>query len=108
MGAFFTVWTINRRHELAVLRAIGASRAYLLRDGIAQALLILLAACAAGVLAGIGVGALLAGGDVPFTLETSAVLTAAVLLITLGLLGAATAIVRIATVNPLAALGAQR
>jgi putative ABC transport system permease protein len=108
VGAFFTVWTIHRRHELAVLRAIGASRAYLLRDGLAQALLILLAACGAGILAGVGVGALVAGGDVPFSLELPAVLTAAVLLIVLGLLGAATAIVRIATVNPLAALGAQR
>ncbi|GAA1536239.1 ABC transporter permease [Dactylosporangium maewongense] len=108
VGAFFTVWTIHRQHELAVLRAIGASRAYLLRDGLAQALLILLAACAAGVLAGLGLGALVAGGDVPFTLEPPAVLTAAGLLIALGLLGAATAIVRIATVNPLAALGAQR
>ncbi|MEU4424219.1 ABC transporter permease [Actinoplanes sp. NPDC024001] len=108
VGAFFTVWTIHRRHELAVLRAIGASRAYLLRDGLAQALLILLAACGTGVLAGVGTGALVAGGDVPFALETPAVLTAAALLIILGLLGAATAIVRIATVNPLAALGAQR
>lgn len=108
VGAFFTVWTIHRRHELAVLRAIGVSRRYLLRDGLAQALLILLAACAIGVLAGVAAGALLSGGDVPFALETSAVLTAAALLITLGLLGAATAVVRIATVNPLAALGAQR
>jgi putative ABC transport system permease protein len=70
--------------------------------------LILLAASATGVLAGVGVGALIAGGDVPFALEPPAVLTAAALLIALGLLGAAAAIVRIATVNPLAALGAQR
>jgi len=108
VGAFFTVWTIHRRPELAVLRAIGASRMYLLRDGLAQAVLILLAASATGVLAGVGVGALIAGGDVPFALEPPAVLTAAALLIALGLLGAAAAIVRIATVNPLAALGAQR
>jgi hypothetical protein len=86
VGAFSTVWTIHRRHELAVLRAIGASRAYLLRDGLAQALLILLAGCAIGVLTGVGVGALVSGGDVPFALETPAVLTAAGLLITLGLL----------------------
>lgn len=31
-GAFFTVWTIQRKHEISVLRAIGASTGYLLRD----------------------------------------------------------------------------
>ena len=37
VGAFFTVWTIQRKHEIAVLRAVGASTGYLLRDGLAQA-----------------------------------------------------------------------
>ena len=39
VGAFFSVWTIQRRHEIAVLRAIGASVRFLLRDGLAQAAL---------------------------------------------------------------------
>lgn len=107
VGAFFTVWTIHRRHELAVLRAMGASRSYLLRDGLAQALIILAAATAVGVLAGLGVGGLV-GGGAPFALEAPSVILAGVLLIVLGLAGAATAIIRIAAVNPLAALGEQR
>ncbi|MFG3302614.1 ABC transporter permease [Micromonospora chersina] len=107
VGAFFTVWTIHRKHELAVLRAMGASRSYLLRDGLTQALIILVTASAVGVLAGLGVGALV-GGGAPFTLEASSVFLAGVLLIALGLVGAASAIIRIASVDPLAALGGQR
>ena len=107
VGAFFTVWTIHRRHELAVLRAMGASRSYLLRDGLAQALIILIAASAVGVLAGLGVGGLV-GGGAPFALEAPSVMLAGALLIVLGLVGAATAIIRIAAVDPLAALGEQR
>jgi putative ABC transport system permease protein len=107
VGAFFTVWTIHRRHELAVMRAMGASLSYLLRDGMAQALIILAAASTIGVLAGLGVGRLV-GGGAPFTLETPSVILAGALLVVLGLAGAATAVIRIAAVDPLAALGEQR
>ncbi|MGW4479898.1 ABC transporter permease [Rhodococcus triatomae] len=107
VGAFFTVWTIQRKHEIAVLRALGAPTSYLLRDGLAQALMLLVAATAVGAVAGFGVGALI-GGGVPFTLDPTAVLTASALLIVLGLLGSAAAIARIASVDPLTALGGAR
>ncbi|MER7281275.1 FtsX-like permease family protein [Dactylosporangium sp. NPDC000244] len=108
VGAFFTVWTINRRHELAVLRAMGAARSYLLRDGLIQALVILGAAIGAGVAVGVGLGGVISGGAVPFAIEAPAVAVAAVLLAVLGLAGAASAIVRVAAIDPLTALGAQR
>lgn len=108
VGAFFTVWTINRRHELAVLRAMGAARVYLLRDGLIQALVVLGAAIVAGVAVGVGLGGVISGGEVPFAIEAPAVAVAAVLLAVLGLAGAATAIVRVAAIDPLTALGAQR
>ncbi|WP_433614369.1 FtsX-like permease family protein [Dactylosporangium sp. CA-139114] len=108
VGAFFTVWTINRRHELAVLRAMGAARSYLLRDGLIQALVILGAAIGAGVAVGVGLGGAISGGAVPFAIEAPAVAVAAVLLAVLGLAGAACAIVRVAAIDPLTALGAQR
>ncbi|WP_433084721.1 ABC transporter permease [Dactylosporangium sp. CA-052675] len=108
VGAFFTVWTINRRHELAVLRAMGAARSYLLRDGLVQAVVVLGAAIGAGVAFGVGLGGLISGGAVPFAIEAPAVAGAAVLLVVLGLAGAATAIVRVAAIDPLTALGAQR
>lgn len=107
VGAFFTVWTIQRKHEIAVMRAMGASTGYLLRDGLAQAFILLLGSVAVGAAVGYGFGSLI-GGGVPFLLEPAAVAVAAVLLMVLGLLGAAIAIVRIASVNPLNALGGQR
>ncbi|MCQ1950250.1 ABC transporter permease [Arthrobacter sp. zg-Y859] len=108
VGAFFTVWTIQRKHELAVLRAVGASTGYLLRDGLLQAAIILVTSTVAGILAGLAMGAGLTGTAMPFALEATPILTAAVLTIVLGLAGAALAIVRISRVDPLAALGGQR
>lgn len=107
VGAFFTVWTIQRKHEIAVMRAMGASTGYLLRDGLAQAFILLLGSVAVGAAVGYGFGSLI-GGGVPFLLEPAAVAVAAVLLTVLGLVGAAIAIIRIASVNPLNALGGQR
>lgn len=108
IGAFFTVWTINRRHELAVIRAMGGTAGYLVRDTVGQAAVVLVLATSVGVLAGLGLGALLAGSSMPFALEAAPVATAAVLLVLLGLLGAAAAAVRIARIDPLTALGGQR
>ncbi|MCC3279230.1 ABC transporter permease [Arthrobacter sp. zg-Y40] len=108
VGAFFTVWTIQRKHELAVLRAVGASTGYLLRDGLLQATIILVVSTVVGILAGLAMGAGLSGTAMPFALEPAPIVLATVLTIVLGLAGAALAIVRISRVDPLAALGGQR
>jgi putative ABC transport system permease protein len=107
VGAFFTVWTIQRKQEIAVMRAMGASTRYLLGDGLAQALVLLVVSIAAGVAVGLGVGGLV-GGGVPFALTGTAVGIAAGLLLALGLAGAAAAVARIAAVDPVSALGANR
>lgn len=52
-GAFFTVWTIQRAPDIAVLKALGASTPYLLRDALGQAVFLL----AAGTLLGTGLAA---------------------------------------------------
>ncbi|WP_225219069.1 ABC transporter permease [Arthrobacter gallicola] len=108
VGAFFTVWTIQRKHELAVLRAIGASTGYLLRDGLVQAVVILIAATAVGLSAGLAMGAGLSGSAMPFALDAGPIAAATSLTILMGVLGAAIAIIRISRVDPLAALGGQR
>lgn len=108
VGAFFTVWTIQRRREIAVMRATGAPTSYVLRDSLTQALLLLLGSVAVGVAVGVGCGTLLASTPMPFALEASAVTTAALLLVVLGLLGAGAAVLRIVRVDPLTALGDQR
>lgn len=107
VGAFFTVWTIQRTHEIAVLRAVGASTGYLLRDGLAQAAMLLVGFTALGVAAGVGLGAVMPDA-MPFELEAGSVTFASLLTIVLGLLGAAVAVLRIARVAPINALGGQR
>jgi putative ABC transport system permease protein len=107
IGAFFTVWTIQRGHELAVLRAMGASAGYLLRDGLAQAAILLVAFTAFGVAAGVGLGALMPDG-MPFALEAQPIAVASALTIVLGLMGAAVAVLRVTRIEPISALGGNR
>jgi len=107
VGAFFTVWTIQRSHDIAVLRAMGASSRYLLRDSLAQAAILLVSFTAIGVAAGVGMGAAMPDA-MPFALELEPIALASCLTIGLGLLGAAVAVVRIARIDPLRALGGQR
>lgn len=107
VGAFFTVLTVQRRAELALVKALGGSTAFLLRDALAQVLVVLVGATALGAVAGVGVGALI-GSGVPFALETGAVLLSCALLVLLGTAGALAAVRRISSVDPLIALGANR
>ncbi|GGS90467.1 ABC transporter permease [Nonomuraea spiralis] len=107
IGAFFTVWTIQRRGDVAVLKALGASTGYLLRDALAQAVVVLLAGAAAGGLLGAGLGAL-AEGTVPFVLSAATTVVPVAVLVLLGAAGAALAIRKITSVDPLTALGASR
>ncbi|MDM7854994.1 ABC transporter permease [Cellulomonas alba] len=107
VGAFFTVWTIQRTHEIAVLRAVGASTSYLLRDGLAQSLVLLLGFTVLGVAAGVGMGALMPDG-MPFSLEPVPVALASIVTVVLGLGGAGVAILRVTRVEPVTALGGHR
>ncbi len=107
VGAFFTVWTIQRQHELAILRAVGASGTYLVRDSLAQAAILLIGFTALGVAAGVGLGMAMPQG-MPFALEVTPILTSSLITITLGLIGAAVAVFRIIRIDPITALGGQR
>ncbi|MCJ0907357.1 ABC transporter permease [Rhodococcus sp. ARC_M6] len=108
VGAFFSIWTVQRGRELAVMRAMGASTGFLLRDGLLQALVVLLGSIGVGVVLGVGLGSGLEGGGMPFALESGPIVNGAILLAVLGLMGAAVAIVRVTRVNPLTALGENR
>ncbi|MBD8058182.1 ABC transporter permease [Cellulomonas sp. JH27-2] len=106
VGAFFTVWTVSRSGDVAVLKALGASTRYLLRDAIGQALVILVI--------GVGIGTLLAWlttvllqSVVPVAIGLSTTLLPAVVLVVLGVAGAALAIAQITRVDPHAALAAR-
>ncbi|GLX02553.1 ABC transporter substrate-binding protein [Microtetraspora sp. NBRC 16547] len=107
IGAFFTVWTIQRRADVAVLKALGASTGYLLRDALAQAVIVLLLGAGIGGALGAGAGAL-AKGTVPFVLSAATTAVPVAVMILLGAAGAALAIRKITSVDPLTALGASR
>ncbi|MHB6910335.1 ABC transporter permease [Streptomyces sp. DB-54] len=107
IGAFFTVWTIQRSGDVAVLKALGASTRYLLRDALGQAVVLLVLGTGLGTALAAGVGAAV-GGAVPFVLDPSTVLVPALIMIALGAVGAALSIRRITSVDPLTALGSAR
>ncbi|WP_409060467.1 ABC transporter permease [Streptomyces sp. SYP-A7185] len=108
IGAFFTVWTIQRAGDIAVLKALGASTPYLLGDALGQAVLMLAAGTALGTGVAALVGAAIGGGDVPFVLDPPTVLWPAAVMIALGAVGAGLSVRRITAVDPLTALGSAR
>ncbi|MEX2982399.1 ABC transporter permease [Streptomyces sp. C36] len=107
VGAFFMVWTVQRRPDVAVLKAMGASGGHLLRDALGQAAAVLLAGASLGAAAGAGGGAL-ASAAVPFELGAATVAVPVAAMVLLGLAGAALAVRHITSVDPLTALGAHR
>ncbi|GHH67302.1 ABC transporter substrate-binding protein [Streptosporangium violaceochromogenes] len=107
VGAFFTVWTIQRQGDIAIMKALGASSGYLTRDALAQALIVLTAGGVAGGAAGFGVGAL-AERVMPFVVSVSTTLVPVLAMILLGMAGAVLAVRRITSVDPLIALGSAR
>ncbi|MFJ5175622.1 ABC transporter permease [Streptomyces griseoviridis] len=108
IGAFFTVWTIQRSGDVAVLKALGASTGGLLKDALGQAVVLLVGGTLIGTGTAAAVGAVLSGGAVPFVLTPGTVLVPAVVIILLGVLGAALSVRRITSVDPLTALGSAR
>ncbi|MFI9801644.1 ABC transporter permease [Streptomyces sp. NPDC052302] len=107
VGAFFTVWTVQRKPEIALLKALGAPTRYILRDALAQVVAVLVTATAVGTAVGLALGSAMIG-KAPFSLSAPAIATSAGLLIGLGTIGAVVAVRRITAVDPLTALGATR
>lgn len=102
--AFLTVWTVQRTRDIAVLKALGGSSGYVLRDAMVQAAVVLLAGAAAGGAAG-AAGGVLAAGAAPFLLTPQTTMLPVAGIVVLGLAGAAVAVRSITRVDPLLALG---
>ncbi len=103
IGAFFTVWTIQRMGDIAVLKALGSSTQRLLVDSLGQALVVLVSGVGVGLLLTVGLGAL-AANALPFVLSPLTTLLPAVIMIVLGLAGASFALRSVTKVDPLTAL----
>ncbi|ABK05524.1 putative ABC transport system permease protein [Arthrobacter sp. PvP102] len=102
--AFLTVWTVQRTRDIAVVKAMGGSPGYVLRDAMAQAGMVLAAGTVTGGGAGL-LGGIFAAQAAPFlvTPDTTLVPIAGILL--LGLSGAVVAVRGVTRVDPLLALG---
>lgn len=102
--AFLSIWTVQRTRDIAVLKALGASGGFVLRDALIQAGVILVLGALIG--AGLGLGAgLLAGSAVPFVTSVGTTALPALGVLIVGMLGAVLAVRRVTSVDPLIALG---
>ncbi|MGW5382014.1 ABC transporter permease [Nocardia sp. NPDC003963] len=104
VGAFFTVWTIQRSRDVAVLKALGASTTRLLADALGQAVVLLAGGTLLGTALAVVLGAVAVGSDVPFLLTPATAAVSAVSMTVLGLFGSALSIRHITSVDPLTAL----
>ncbi|WP_309074753.1 ABC transporter permease [Paenarthrobacter sp.] len=102
--AFLTVWTVQRTRDIAVLKALGASSGYVLRDALAQAAVVLLIGAGVGGLIGFG-GGLFAAQAAPFLITPMTTLVPIAGIVLLGLAGAVLAVRNVTKVDPLLALG---
>ena len=102
--AFLTVWTVQRTRDIAVLKALGGSGKYVLKDAITQAGIVLLVG--AGIGGGIGIlGGSFAAKAAPFMLSPATTILPIIGVVALGLAGAALAVSRVTKVDALIALG---
>ncbi|HET6563044.1 MAG TPA: ABC transporter permease [Marmoricola sp.] len=107
VGAFFTVWSLQRRPDVAVLKALGATNRMLTVDALGQAGVLLLVGVTAGITLTALLGAL-AGTALPFVLTPVTTLLPGAIMTGLGLAGAGIATRSITHVDPLTALGSNR
>ncbi|MBT2586960.1 ABC transporter permease [Arthrobacter sp. ISL-95] len=102
--AFLTVWTVQRTRDIAVLKALGASSGYVLRDALTQAAMVLLVGAVGGGLLGLAGGSF-AARAAPFLITPMTTLLPIAGVILLGLGGAVLAVRSVTKVDPLLALG---
>ena len=99
VGAFFTVWTIQRTRQIGLLKALGASSGYIVRDALGQLAVVLVLSVSAGAAIAAGVGSLF-GDGAPFSLTLSSVVATALVLGLVGMAGSLVALRRIISVDP--------
>ena len=109
IGSFFSVWTIQRTQEIGLIKALGASTGYLIRDALAQAFMLLAIAATVGVSIGYSLGTFIVERtDIPYVIEINAMMISGGLIVGGGLVGAVLAVRTIARIDPIIALGQLR
>ncbi|MCX7619785.1 MAG: ABC transporter permease [Acidimicrobiales bacterium] len=106
VGAFFTVWTVQRTRQIGLLKALGASNAYVARDALGQLAVLLVIAIVIGTAVGVLIGRFL-GDSVPFSLTLRAVGGSSIALAIAGMLGSAAALRRLTNIDPVLTLAVE-
>lgn len=104
IALFFALITLEKRTQLAVLKAVGASSRYLAAGILVQSFVISVVGLTVGILLSRALGTLLPS-TVPVTFRTVTTLTVAVGTLITGALGAAFSFRRVARIDPASALG---
>lgn len=102
--AFLSIWTVQRTRDIAVLKALGGSDGWVLKDALTQAAFVLLGGVAVGTAIAVGIGAF-AAQAVPFELSWATTAVPAVGILVLGMLAAVAAVARVTRIDPMVALG---
>ena len=108
IGSFFTVWTIQRTREIGLVKALGGSNWYLLRDALGQAVILMVLGEGIGTAVALWLGQRCVDSGVPFVLDLGAAVLSSVLLVVAGLIGSAISIRLITRIDPIIALGTER
>ena len=108
IGAFFAIWTIQRTNEIGLVKALGASNWYLMKDALAQVCFLMLAGTTFGLTLALWIGKSFMEGAGPFMYQGGMVVTSMALLLFAGLIGAALSVTRINAVDPIIALGQEQ
>ena len=108
IGAFFTVWTIQRTQEIGLVKALGGSNWYLLRDAMGQVLILMIAGTLLGTLISLWVGQKFAEAGSSFVLDLGTIFASGCLLVAAGVFGSALSVGLITKVDPIIALGRER
>jgi len=108
IGAFFTVWTIQRTREIGLVKALGGSNVYLLRDAMGQVLILMVTATLLGTLVSLWVGQKFAEAGSSFVLDLGTIFASGCLLIVAGVVGSGLSVGLITKVDPIIALGRER
>ncbi len=105
IGAFFSIWTIQRTKEIGLIKALGASNAYVLKDALGQALLVIVTGTLIGLCGMLWFYQSVRNTELPFMLDRSTIVVSISMLLIAGIIGATMSIKRISKVDPIIALG---
>lgn len=104
LAVFFYVITLQKTAQFGLLKAIGARIGFLARDLIGQVFILTVGGIAVGALLTYGVATIVPGA-VPFALDPRLILAYGLVLLGVSLVGTLLSLRRIATIDPLIAIG---